>query len=44
MAKQASRDERIALADHVLDNEGTPADLEAQVDALWARLVEEATA
>ena len=40
MAKQATREERLALADHVIDNEGPLATLEAQVDALWAELQE----
>jgi dephospho-CoA kinase len=39
---QASDDERIAAADLVLDGSGDPADLRAQVDALWPRLVREA--
>ncbi|SDB80105.1 dephospho-CoA kinase [Raineyella antarctica] len=37
---QASRAERLAVADVVLDNNGTASDLEAQVDRLWQRLVE----
>jgi dephospho-CoA kinase len=36
IAKQASRDERLARADRVIDNHGTPADLERQVDEAWA--------
>jgi dephospho-CoA kinase len=36
VARQASRQERLALADWVIDNSGSPADLEAQVDAAWA--------
>jgi dephospho-CoA kinase len=35
MAKQAARDERLARADRVVDNSGTRADLEAQVDDVW---------
>lgn len=35
MAKQASRDERRARADRVIDNHGTRADLERQVDEAW---------
>jgi len=37
IAAQASRDQRLAAADVVLDNSGTPQDLAAQVDALWTR-------
>jgi dephospho-CoA kinase len=36
MANQASRDERLARADRVIDNGGTLADLERQVDGAWA--------
>lgn len=36
MARQASREERLAKADRVIDNGGTLADLEAQIDDLWA--------
>lgn len=39
MARQASREERLARADEVLDNSGSLDDLRAQVDALWERLV-----
>lgn len=35
MSRQASRDERLAKADKVLDNNGSVEDLIAQVDALW---------
>ena len=35
MGRQASRDERVARADRVIDNSGTPDDLVAQVDAAW---------
>jgi dephospho-CoA kinase len=38
MANQVSRSERLSRADHVLDNSGTPAELEAAVDALYLRL------
>jgi len=38
MAAQATREERLAAADVVLDNDGSLDDLERQVDALWARL------
>ncbi|MGM9470501.1 dephospho-CoA kinase [Pseudarthrobacter sp. YS3] len=40
MASQATREERLAAADVVLDNSGTLEDLAAQVDKLWSgRLV-----
>lgn len=35
IARQASRDERLKTADFVIDNRGTPADLELQIDRLW---------
>ena len=35
MARQATREERLAKADRVVDNSGTRAELEAQVDDLW---------
>lgn len=38
MAAQASRADRLALADDVLTNDGTVEELAAQVDALWERL------
>lgn len=38
MANQASRDERRAVADHVIDNSGDLGKLHAQVDALWETL------
>lgn len=41
MAAQASRAERLAAADVVLDNGGDPDRLSAQVEALWARLTDE---
>jgi dephospho-CoA kinase len=40
ISKQISRDERVATADIVIDNGGDVADLDANVDALWARLLE----
>ena len=42
MAAQATREDRLKLADHVLDNEGSVEDLERQVDELWAELLERA--
>jgi dephospho-CoA kinase len=39
VAAQASDEERRAVADIVLDNSGTVAELTAQVDAAWAGLV-----
>jgi dephospho-CoA kinase len=38
MARQASREDRLAKADVVIDNGGDRAALVAQVDALWARI------
>jgi dephospho-CoA kinase len=38
MAAQASDAERRKVADVVLDNSGSEADLEAQIDSLWAQL------
>jgi dephospho-CoA kinase len=38
MARQSSREDRLAKADVVIDNSGTVADLEPQVDALWERI------
>jgi dephospho-CoA kinase len=40
IAAQASDEERRVVADVVLDNSGSVAELTAQVDAAWARLVE----
>ena len=42
MAAQASREERLKIADHVIDNNGSLADLEHQVDELWDELEREA--
>jgi dephospho-CoA kinase len=39
MARQASRAARLIRADHVLDNSGTRAALEAAVDELWPTLL-----
>ncbi len=38
MAAQAKREERLELADHVIDNNGDIGDLERQVDTVWAKL------
>ncbi|MDQ3469590.1 MAG: dephospho-CoA kinase [Actinomycetota bacterium] len=38
IAKQKSRDERVAMADRVIDNSGDLAALESQVDDVWAWL------
>jgi len=35
MAAQASREERLKLADHILNNDGSIDELQTQVDALW---------
>jgi len=36
MSRQASREDRLAKADRVIDNRGTLVDLEAQIDDVWA--------
>ena len=38
IGRQASREERLARADRVVDNGGTPEELTAQIDAVWAWL------
>jgi dephospho-CoA kinase len=38
MAAQASREERLAIADFVIDNSGSLAELDRQVGDLWAEL------
>ena len=38
LAAQATREDRAAVADVVLDNTGTIEDLEARVDELWTRI------
>lgn len=40
ISHQASREDRLAVADIVLDNNGSVADLVAQVDRLWRRVSE----
>jgi dephospho-CoA kinase len=39
MANQASREDRLAKADLVIDNSGSLEDLAAAVDAAWTRIV-----
>lgn len=39
ISRQASREERAATADRILDNAGDPAALEAQIDDLWSWLL-----
>jgi dephospho-CoA kinase len=36
MARQATRDERLARADFVITNDGAPSELDPQIDACWA--------
>ncbi len=43
MASQASREQRLAIATHVLDNSGDVEALESQVDAVWTKLRASAT-
>jgi dephospho-CoA kinase len=40
MANQVSRADRVARADLVIDNSGTPEDLDEAVEELWPKLVE----
>lgn len=35
IARQATREERLKTADFVIDNSGTPEDLDPQIDRLW---------
>ncbi|MET9517229.1 dephospho-CoA kinase [Streptomyces sp. NPDC002994] len=44
MAAQASREQRLAIADLVIDNDGPLAALEPQVRKVWAELTERAAA
>ncbi len=44
IAAQASRAERLAVADHVIDNDGPRSALASQVDALWRALATAARA
>ncbi|MFM9049011.1 MAG: dephospho-CoA kinase [Actinomycetota bacterium] len=38
MAAQASREQRLKIADHVVDNEGDLPALQEQIDSLWRAL------
>jgi dephospho-CoA kinase len=38
MSRQATREERRAKADIVIDNSGTPEDLESTIEALWPQI------
>ena len=40
IAAQATREQRLAIADRVIDNSGTLEELAGQVDRLWAELLE----
>ena len=40
IAAQTSREERLALATHVIDNNGNLEELKEQVDALWQKLTQ----
>jgi dephospho-CoA kinase len=44
MAAQVSREDRLKIADHLIDNNGTLDELEAQVDELWQKLAAAAEA
>jgi dephospho-CoA kinase len=44
MSQQASREQRLAAADFVIDNSGTVGDLEAQIEDLWPKLLALTTA
>ena len=44
MAAQASREQRLAIADIVIDNSSSPAELDRQVGDLWAELRRRAAA
>lgn len=44
MANQATREQRLAKADHVIDNSGSLSDLESKLDAAWAWMQEVAGA
>jgi dephospho-CoA kinase len=42
IASQAARADRLAVADLVVDNSGTPADLDRRIDEVWATFAERA--
>jgi dephospho-CoA kinase len=42
IAAQATREQRRAIATHVIDNSGSLEELDAQVDRLWAELTRRA--
>jgi len=44
MSAQSSQEEKIARADHVIDNSGTLTELHKQLDALWTEAVTQAGA
>jgi dephospho-CoA kinase len=44
IAAQATREQRLAVADIVIDNSGTPADLDRRVNEVWADLRARGTA
>jgi dephospho-CoA kinase len=44
MAAQADRQQRLAAADYVVDNDGTLEDLDRSVEGLWSKLIALATA
>lgn len=44
IAAQASREQRLAVADYVIDNSGAPDALAPQVDAVWGSLLASAAA
>lgn len=44
MAAQASREQRLGVADIVIDNSGTLADLDRRVEQVWKELTERASA
>ncbi|RAY16459.1 dephospho-CoA kinase [Actinomadura craniellae] len=43
IAAQATREQRLAIADHVIDNSGSLDDLDTRVEEVWAKLVAQAT-
>ncbi|QBX56880.1 dephospho-CoA kinase [Nocardioides seonyuensis] len=43
IGSQASRETRLAVATHVIDNSGTPEELRARVEAVWSELLEQAS-